>query len=125
MTVLVTKATLKRKKKIYLFIIYRYTVAVLETHQKRASDPITDGREPPCGYWELNSGPLEGQSTLLTTEPTLWAQDNFYKDNFFNGGWPTGSEIQFVIIKAGRKHGSIQAGSAGGAESATSSSEGC
>jgi hypothetical protein len=28
----------------------------------RASDPITDGCEPPCGCWELNSGPLEEQA---------------------------------------------------------------
>jgi hypothetical protein len=28
-----------------------------------------DGCEPPCGCWDLNSGPLEEQSTLLTTEP--------------------------------------------------------
>jgi len=27
--------------------------------------------EPPCGCWELNSGPLEEQSVLLTTEPSL------------------------------------------------------
>ena len=27
--------------------------------QKRAPDLILDGHEPPCGYWELNSGPLE------------------------------------------------------------------
>ena len=39
--------------------------------QKRASDPIIDGCEPPCGCWELNSGPLEKQSALLTTEPPL------------------------------------------------------
>jgi hypothetical protein len=39
-------------------------------HQK-ASDPIIDGCEPPCGCWELNSGPLEEQSVLLTTEPSL------------------------------------------------------
>jgi hypothetical protein len=25
--------------------------------QKRVLDPITDGCEPPCGCWELNSGP--------------------------------------------------------------------
>jgi hypothetical protein len=31
-----------------------------------ASGPITDGCEPPCGCWELNSGPLEEQSELLT-----------------------------------------------------------
>jgi hypothetical protein len=27
--------------------------------------------EPPCGCWELNSGPLEEQSVLLTNEPSL------------------------------------------------------
>jgi hypothetical protein len=55
--------------KIYLFIICKYTVAV--THQKRASDLITDGCEPPYGCWDLNSGPLEEQSVLLTVEPSL------------------------------------------------------
>jgi hypothetical protein len=29
------------------------------------SDPITDGYDPPCGCWELISGPLEEQSVLL------------------------------------------------------------
>jgi hypothetical protein len=32
-----------------LFILYEYTITVLKTHQKRASDLITDGCEPPCG----------------------------------------------------------------------------
>jgi hypothetical protein len=27
------------------------------------------GCEPPCSCWELNSGPLEEQSVLLTSEP--------------------------------------------------------
>jgi hypothetical protein len=58
--------------KIYLFHLYEYFVAVFR-HQKRASDPITDGCEPPCGCWELNSGPLEEQSVFLTTEPSLQA----------------------------------------------------
>jgi hypothetical protein len=40
-------------------------------NQKRASDLIMDGCEPPCGCWDLNSGPLEEQSVLLTTEPSL------------------------------------------------------
>jgi hypothetical protein len=35
------------------------------------SDHIADGCEPPCGFWELNSGPLEEQSVLLTAEPSL------------------------------------------------------
>jgi hypothetical protein len=43
----------------------------LQTHQKRASDSITDGCEPLCGCWELNSGPSEEQSVLLTTESSL------------------------------------------------------
>jgi hypothetical protein len=57
-----------------------YTAAVLHTHQKRASDSITDGCEPPCSCWELNSGPLEEQSVLLTTEPSLQPQLTFFKD---------------------------------------------
>jgi hypothetical protein len=46
-------------------------MSTLQTHQKRALDPITDGCEPPCGFWELNSGPLDEQSGLLTAEPSL------------------------------------------------------
>ena len=42
--------------------------------QKRAPDPITDGCEPPCGCMELNSGPLEQQAMLLTSEPSLQPQ---------------------------------------------------
>ena len=42
--------------------------------QKRAPDLITDGCEPPCGCWELNTGPLEEQSVLLTSEPSLQPQ---------------------------------------------------
>jgi hypothetical protein len=37
-------------------------------HQKRVSDLITGGCEPPCGCWDLNSGPLEEQSVLLPSE---------------------------------------------------------
>ena len=38
--------------------------------QKRASDLIMDGCEPPCGFWDLNSGPSEEQSVLLPSEPS-------------------------------------------------------
>jgi hypothetical protein len=48
---------------IYLFYVCEYTVG-LQTHQKRESDLITNGCEPPCGCWELNSGPLQEQSVL-------------------------------------------------------------
>ena len=49
--------------KRYLFILYACTVDT--------PDPVTDDCEPPCGSWELNSGPLEGQLVLLTAEPSL------------------------------------------------------
>ena len=52
---------------IYLLYI-KYTG---QTDQKRASDLITDGWEPPCGCWELNSELLEEQSVLLTAELSL------------------------------------------------------
>jgi hypothetical protein len=56
----------------YLFNVCEYTIApFLQTHLKGASDPITDGCEPPCGCWELNSGPLKEQSVL------------FFLNNFF------------------------------------------
>jgi hypothetical protein len=41
---------------------------------EEAQDFTTDGCEPPCGCWELNSGPLEEQPVLLTTEPSLQPQ---------------------------------------------------
>jgi hypothetical protein len=44
----------------------------LQTHQKKESDPITDGCEPPCGGWELNSGPL-GSSHQSGKHFTDWA----------------------------------------------------
>ena len=44
-------------------IINRYTVSVFR-HQKRVSALITGGCEPPCGCWDLNSGPSKEQSVL-------------------------------------------------------------
>ena len=54
-----------------IYYIYSVSLACVPKSQKRASDPITDGCEPPCGCWELNLGPLEEQSVFLTTEPSL------------------------------------------------------
>jgi hypothetical protein len=47
-----------------------------QTHQKKAPDSC----EPPCVYWELNSGPLEEQSVLLTTEPSLQSSVLTFKE---------------------------------------------
>jgi hypothetical protein len=59
---------------IYLFTYFMYLSTLLlslDDSLKRALNPITDGCEPPCSCWELDSGPLEEQSVLLTTEPSL------------------------------------------------------
>jgi hypothetical protein len=56
---------------------YKVHCSCLQTHQKRASDLITDGCEPPCGCWELNSGPSEEESVLLATEPSLQPKREF------------------------------------------------
>jgi hypothetical protein len=58
-----------------LFIVLMWVhYSCLQTHQKRELDSFTDGCEP-CGFWELNWGPLEEQSVLLTAEPDLQTQD--------------------------------------------------
>ena len=50
-----------------LFILcIQVLCSCLQTHQKRESDLVTDGCEPPCGCWDLNSGPSEEQSGALT-----------------------------------------------------------
>ena len=54
---------------IYLFYVSENTVAVFR-HTRRGH-PITDGYEPPCGCWKLNSRPLEEKTVLLTSEPFL------------------------------------------------------
>jgi hypothetical protein len=47
-------------------------------HLKRVSDLIMGGCEPPCGCWDLNSGPLEEQSVLLPTEPSHHPQKIYF-----------------------------------------------
>ena len=75
---------------IFYFFFKRFTYLIwvhhcsLQRHQKRASDPITDVCEPPWGCWELNSGPLEEQSVLLTTEPSLQQDILLLWSNFWS-----------------------------------------
>jgi hypothetical protein len=66
-------------KDLFIFIFCRGVHhCSLQTHQRRTSDPITDGCEPPCGCWD--SEPLEEQSVLLTAEPFLQPPELFRKD---------------------------------------------
>ena len=57
----------------YFFLIFIVYLTLFYVHEGIRS-PATgylDSCELPCGCWELNLGPLEEQSVLLTTEPFL------------------------------------------------------
>ncbi|KAM7334462.1 hypothetical protein ACRRTK_007782 [Alexandromys fortis] len=58
----------------FFYYVYNILSVYMPAGQKRAPDPIIDGCEPPCVCWELNSGPLEEQAMLLTSEPSLQPQ---------------------------------------------------
>jgi len=59
----------------YLFHVSEYTVAVFRHTRIRHQIPLQ--MVAPCGCWELNSGPLEEQSELLTAEPSLQSKIQF------------------------------------------------
>ena len=63
--------------KIFIYSLRIQYSVCMSACQKTAPDLITDGCVPPCGCWELNSGPLEEQTMLLTTEPSLQPQIYF------------------------------------------------
>ena len=46
-----------------------YVHCVLEEIIRSSGPGVTEDYELPCGCWELNSGPLQEQQVLLTTEP--------------------------------------------------------
>ena len=43
----------------------------LQRPEVRSGTEVVDSCELACESWELNSGSLEGQPVLLTTEPSL------------------------------------------------------
>jgi hypothetical protein len=57
-------------RSLFYIIICNYTEAVFQ----HSRDLTMDGFESPCGCWDLNSGPSEEQSVLLTAEPSLQPQ---------------------------------------------------
>jgi hypothetical protein len=69
----------------------------LQIHQKRVSDHTADGCKPPCGCWELNSGPMEEQSVLLTTKPSLYRYFTFSKWFTQVNIWATSRVVQFPV----------------------------
>jgi hypothetical protein len=57
----------------FLFLFLKKDLLYVSTLRLSSDTPdlITDGYEPPCGCWDLNSGPLEEQSVLLTVKQSL------------------------------------------------------
>jgi hypothetical protein len=56
--------------------------------------PITDGCEPPCDCWELNSGPLEEQSVLLISETSVRPQLFWFLSNNLSSLLPSKTKTQ-------------------------------
>jgi hypothetical protein len=52
-----------------LFILCNMSTVI--RHTRQTLDSITNDCKPPGGCWELNWGPLEKESVLLTPEPSL------------------------------------------------------
>ena len=70
---LLERRLLKKKKRLVEYV-YSILSARMLAGQKRAPDCMVislDACKSPCGCWELNSGPLEEQLVLLTSEPSL------------------------------------------------------
>ena len=68
-----------KKKNLFIYYIYSILSTCTPAGQKGAPDLITDGCEPPCGCWELNSGPLEELAMLLTTQPSLQSKRRVFE----------------------------------------------
>lgn len=66
--------------------------------QKWVLDPLklklhTCSCEQSCGYWELNSGPLQEQQVFLTTNPSLQSLFILLKDDGIPGSSRPGSNV--------------------------------
>jgi hypothetical protein len=57
--------------KIIFIHTHTHTFTVFRHTRRGYQIPFTDSCKTLCGCWELNSGPLEEQSLLLTSEPSL------------------------------------------------------
>ena len=56
--------------KDFIYYVYSVLPVYIPAGQKREPDLIDD-YEPSCGCWDTNPGPLEEQSVLPTSEPSL------------------------------------------------------
>jgi hypothetical protein len=72
---------------------------------------VTDSCEPPCGCLELNLGPLEEQSVLLTAEPSLQRCLSNFRVNCFTDLSIDGMKLHSGNFNSAQKrsHGALSA----------------
>lgn len=58
------------KPLLFVYFYFMYIAVVIRS----SGTGITDRCQLPCEFWDLNPGPLEKQSVLLTAEPSLVSQ---------------------------------------------------
>lgn len=70
--------------KIFIFIlcelVFFLHVCLCEVVGSLGTD-VTVSCEPPCRLWELNLGPLDEMSVILTTEPSFQPLKHFLKNS--------------------------------------------
>ena len=70
-------------KDLFISYVHRVQPPCTPASQKRATALITDGCEPQCRCWELNSGPPEEKSVLLTSESSLQPYSQIFMQSLF------------------------------------------
>ncbi|KAL6088993.1 hypothetical protein STEG23_009910, partial [Scotinomys teguina] len=81
------------------YYVYNILSACTPAHQKRGLDLIKDGCEPSYGCQELNSGHLEEQPVLLTSEPSLQPYDlTFQYYLFLSGRYYFRVQLGYLLI---------------------------
>ena len=63
-------------------------------------DPFTDSCEPPCGCWELNSGPLEEQ-LVVTQVKEYFSHRTSELPRESEVGWPEVKAALFQFLLCG------------------------
>ena len=66
-------------KDTLIYFMYVSTLSLFSDTPEE--DLITDGCEPQCGCWDLNSRPLKEQSVLLIAEPSLQSEQVLLNDD--------------------------------------------
>jgi len=59
---------------------------------------VTDGCEPPCGFWELNPSPLQEQQVLLISKPSLQPHLISSFNKTYQWGWGYNLAVKSYLL---------------------------